>query len=154
MSEQMTILDAYKNTAQQHNLPKMQSGSYDSQLTIVEDRETLFSSINFQRPQSGWLQFQSHQCYFIEELVEPEETWGTLMSGEIVHHDTNIARINLIDGKWHMNILNHCAEGEMLWDEVEQLLPGTGTITYRRYWQQDPEQGYLQVQTMLKAIRK
>lgn len=154
----MDILNAYREVAEKHSLPKMMPGGYSVDTDQHTSSSSLWAALTELAPNQGWLLFQSWQMPFEQGLPEREPGWGTLLSAEACteHSDRTLSITIEQDGcgGWVLTTYTHDTELDGLYDEVKHLVyepawrqsadTAPRKLCYRRYWQHDAHQGYLQ----------
>ncbi|OZB62253.1 MAG: hypothetical protein B7X31_10045 [Thiomonas sp. 13-66-29] len=144
----LDMLDAYNMVAASHGLPHMQSGALLRTTTRHAEPEALWAAFSACQPAEGWLQFQSHQCAFSRGLAPPQASWGILLAAEAVTAQGESLAVRQIPrAGWSLLRALHGQGGDSLpFDIVTQLAhnPSAGRLRYRRYWQRDPLQGFVQ----------
>ncbi len=151
----METLDVYMKVAESAKLPPMQSGApkLEYKLTLT-DPDQVWAELQNKAPRQGWLQFQSHQCYFTNGLPKPESDWGCLLTAEAVTEQGHSLALRHIGvAGWILSSHSHDEQGEGFCDEVRHRLHGAnGFLVYRRYWRDTEERGVIQSLTLLTAI--
>ena len=143
----MDILQPYKQLQQRHKLPKMQAGGVKVNSQAYDDPQALWEALQSQQPGQGWLMFQSAQMPFHDGLPERASDWGLLLTCEAVTNDGKSLAV-VQDGRGGWRLITYVEDTNMpgLWDAVSQFAhaPDTGKLCYRRYWVDEPEQGFVQ----------
>lgn len=155
--ETMNILNAYKLVATNQSLPQMTGATLHRQTTTHANAQSLWEALAACGPTQGWLQFQSRQFAFFDGLPESLPEWGVLLAAEAFTTDGDSVNVSLgPSGTWLLLRSHHAAGTELLCDEITLLAhgPETGALHYRRYWMNDPTQGFVQVAACFLGFEK
>ncbi len=148
----MTLLEQYNQIAQQHQLPPMTACGCDIETREHRDAAAAWQALVSAEPMAGWFQCQSAQQSFIGALPAHQPDWGALLAAEVVATDDCSLHVEYHSGVWRETRYRHRDDGELLCDELSQYLHNGGRLKYRRYWRQDPEQGWVQSHACLIAV--
>ena len=151
----METLDAYRKFHESAKLPPMWQGAPRLENTrTLTDPDEVWAQLQDEEPTQGWLQFQSHQQYFIAGLPTPEPDWGCLLAAEAVTSQGHSLVLRHGAGQgWLLTTHSHDEQGNDLYDEVRHRLhSANGFLVYRRYWSDDAERGFIQQLCLLSAI--
>lgn len=145
------LLDDYQSlrcARSRFELPDMCAATLKQQVHVYVSADAQWQMLADRRPIQGWLQFQSYQCAFSDELPHPEREWGVLLRAEAVTAGAVSLNVNRRPaGDWALVESQHEEGGEWLCDEVVHLAHHGGLeyLRYRRYWSLDRELGPVQV---------
>ena len=149
----MTLVEQHNTIAKRHGLNTMTAGGCDIEIREHNDAAAAWQALQDASPTRGWFQCQSEQQSFTGALPAHQPDWGALLAAEVVADGSSL-RIEYQYGVWRETRYRHLDEGNLLCDEVSQYLHNGGQLKYRRYWQQDPEQGWVQTHACLIAVEQ
>lgn len=150
----MEHLERYNQLANSLELPPMQAGFCHIETQSAQAPEALEKAIAAFAPSQGWVQYQSWQGLFDQGFPGMDEQRGLLLCAEMVNKQGETLTVGPDgNGGWILSHLRHDETGNGAWDEVIHLAhEGARPLRYRRYWQEDAEQGWLQVRAALVGI--
>lgn len=128
------------------DLPEMQPAGLQQQRQTFDQPDALWAAFAAHAPQQGWLQFQSHQLTFRDDLPAPAAEWGALLQAEAVAEGgLSLSVHRRPQGGWVLTESRHLQAGDLLCDQVRHLVHAAAdTLAYRRYWRLDAELGAVQ----------